>query len=251
MSPVPNDWVKLVEGTSVTRGEVHVWRFNLASGPDVEQVFRQVLDEPETVRADRFIRPEHRTRFAVGRGVLRYLLGRYTDTPPSEIHFDYNAHGKPSLADADAGIEFNVSNTGSLGVIAITAGQPIGIDIERYRKKLEMEKVARRFFAPAEVDFLFELEPELRTRAFYRCWSSKEAIMKACGRGLSLGLSRFEVNVDPDASPRLLTAPPELGDIEHWQMESIPMEPEVEGIIALEGTVDSAKLFQIDPASLL
>jgi 4'-phosphopantetheinyl transferase len=247
----PGEWGEFPVARNLKSGHVDVWRLNLDVSTATEQAFRMVLSPEEIERADRFIRKEHGLRFTVGRGALRYLLGQYCSLGPSDIEFSYGEFGKPSLTESDHGIQFNVSNTSSLGAISLTLDQSVGVDIERNRERLELEKLARRYFSPTEVEVLFALDTEQIVRAFYRCWSSKEAFMKVSGRGLSLGLNRFDVEVDPAQPPRVLRVPEELGPVDQWEMVALPMGDEVAGVLALEGRIEKVNLYALDPASLL
>jgi len=231
-------------------GEIDVWKMNLEPSVEVEQTFRKVLSPDEIERADRFLRKEHQLRFTTGRALLRHLLGRYCSQEPRDIRFAYGEFGKPSLDPSACGIRFNVSNTAALGVIAISLDQSVGVDIEGHRERLELEKLARRYFSPNEVEALFTLDSEQTARAFYRCWSSKEAFMKVCGRGLSLGLNRFDVEVNPAKPPQILRAPEEMGPVDQWEMIALPLGDEVAGILALEGRIEKVNLYTLDPASL-
>jgi 4'-phosphopantetheinyl transferase len=65
-----------------------------------------------------------------------------------------------------------------------------------------LESIAKHYFARDEVAGLATLSPENRNAAFFRCWSRKEAFVKALGAGLSLPLDSFCVSIDeePDAA---------------------------------------------------
>lgn len=74
--------------------------------------------------------------------------------------------------------------------------------------------------------------------------------MKVCGRGLSLGLNRFDVEVNPAKPPQILRAPEEMGPVDQWEMIALPLGDEVAGILALEGRIEKVNLYTLDPASL-
>ena len=152
----------------------------------------QFLSPDEAARADRFVFPDLRLRFRIGRGMLRVILGKACGLSPGDLCFDYSPHGKPSLP----GIHFNASHSGDLWACAVGGDQQIGLDIEQIRPMRDQEAIARRFFAPVECDAIVQYPAEERPKAFFRCWTRKEAYIKALGDGLSRGLSTFHVSCD-------------------------------------------------------
>jgi 4'-phosphopantetheinyl transferase len=139
----------------------------------------QSLSPDERARAARFRFERDRRRFVAGRGALREILGEALGRPPSSIAFAYGPQGKPRLA-ADE-IQFNVSHSEGLGLIAVAGDRRVGVDIERVRAKGSGMDVAKRFFSRAEVATLRALPRGLRTEAFFACWTRKEAYIKARG----------------------------------------------------------------------
>jgi len=89
----------------------------------------------------------------------------------------------------------------------------IGVDLERCRAGFPTADIACRYFAPAEVRrYLAIPDDHSRVTAFYRCWTRKEAVLKAMGAGLSVDLVAFEVSFDdPVAPPALIWSAPEIG----------------------------------------
>ena len=130
------------------------------------------------------------------RAALRYELGRRLDCAPSSIRFSYNPAGKPQLARADdAGISFNVSHSGSRGLLAFGVGCQVGCDVEFMKPDIEFHALARHSFSIDERRQLAALAASDVMPAFYRCWTRKEAYIKALGHGVGYGLSRFDVSV--------------------------------------------------------
>ena len=72
------------------------------------------------------------------------------------------------------------------------------------RANPELQGLAERYFARAEVSALAGLPDVARNAAFFNAWTRKEAIVKATGRGLSTPLDAFEVSLAPGAPPALL-----------------------------------------------
>src|SRR5262245_40106295 len=110
-------------------GEVHVWRATLDLPASFVASLEPVLSADEEARARRFRFDDDRRRYLGGRGLVRVLLGRYLQIAPDRVRFDYTRFGKPHLA---AGVEpralqFNVSHSGELLLIAVAAGRALGV----------------------------------------------------------------------------------------------------------------------------
>ncbi len=237
----PADW-------ALKAGEVHVWRSRIEAPPTQVEEARAILAPDEVARADRFIREVHGIHFTLARGALRVLLGRYLEVRPEEVQFKYEDQGKPFLADgqAESGIQFNLSHSGSVALFAFTLESAIGVDVEVFREKLDADKIARRFFAPGEVETLFALPEELWEQGFYNCWTRKEAYIKACGDGLSLPLDSFEVSLIPGEAPELLRARGGDAEVARWSFHALEPGPGYAGALAVEAQQVRLRTFQFD-----
>lgn len=159
--------------------------------------FAALLSSEERERAARFRFDRDRNRFIVCRGTLRQRLGL-----KSHVRLIQGLFGKPMLAGSD--IRFNVSHSHDMGMIAITRGREVGCDIERVDPSFADENIPERFFSPREVRALRALPAADQCDAFFRCWTRKEAYIKACGLGMSLTLDSFDVTLEPDRPAALL-----------------------------------------------
>jgi len=214
--------------------EVHVWTASRDDATDTEvERLRSLLTVVERRRADRFVSKLDQRRFAVGRGRLRVLLGRYLDQSPESIRFAHNPQGKPSL---EAGpLRFNLAHSGSLVLFALTLDREVGVDIESIRSDFGGEAIARRFFAPAEVASLLTLPPSDRTLAFFQGWTRKEAYIKAQGQGLSMPLDQFEVEIHPDRPARLIATRPDPLEAARWTLVELPTHPGYVAALCVRG----------------
>lgn len=213
-------------------GRVVVWHSSLQPPAARLAALRDHLNEDERERAQRRIIESKRTECIVSRGTLREVLSRYIDAVPGELRFDYGEHGKPYLRGER--ISFNVSHSGNTLLIAVTTNEEVGIDVERVRSDLAHEKVARRFFSPAEVEELSSLDAALRPRAFFRCWTLKEAFVKVKGVGLALPLDQFDVTVAPDGPVALLGTRPDEEERERWALSDLPVDGDYFAALAVE-----------------
>jgi 4'-phosphopantetheinyl transferase len=184
-------------------GEVRVWIARLRVAAEALDALWCLLSRDERERAGRFHFPRDRGRFVVCRGVLRTLLGHQLDVPPAHVRFVYGPYGKPAVRADGATVRFNVSHSDDLALYALARDREVGIDVERIRHTFATSDIAERFFSRSERERLRRMPEEARVRAFFHCWTRKEAYVKAVGDGLSLSLDRFDVSVDPD-HPALL-----------------------------------------------
>lgn len=213
--------------------EAHVWCAPLMQPDAVLQKMKAMLSADEFARAARFQFEKHRNRFVIGRGLLREVLSRYLDMPAHQIALEYETHGKPRLAEAlnSKKIFFNLSHAEDLWVCAFTRGREVGVDVEHVQVIAEAENLAQRFFAKAEAESFCALPAHEKQRAFFHCWTRKEAFIKALGEGLSHPLHRFEVSFLPGAPAALLRTAPDPREAERWSM--FAFEPAREYVAAL------------------
>ena len=219
--------------------EVHAWVASREAPEAVVEASRALLTVDELKRADRFASPADRRKFAVSRGLLRTILGRYLGLPPESLRFVANAHGKPGLdprMGLDLPIRFNLAHSGPWVVYALALGREVGVDIEAIRPDFGGLAIAERFFAPVEVAALKALPEDARRLAFFHGWARKEAYIKAKGKGLALPLDRFEVAIDPDQPAALLATPPDPPEASRWSLVELPTPPGYVGALCVEGS---------------
>lgn len=174
-------------------GEIHIWTIGLDRAGDESSWPSLSADERE--RAGRFRRPEDRRRYAVARGGLRAILGRYLGRQPGSLAFSYGPQGKPALPDAP--LHFNLAHSHELAVLAIASEGPVGVDVEYIHRSRDAAAIVDRFFTERERAVFAALPGELRIEAFFRGWTGKEAYLKAIGKGLAGPLEGVGVEIDP------------------------------------------------------
>jgi 4'-phosphopantetheinyl transferase len=224
---------------SVTRrlrtGEIHVWRVPLdLSGPE-DEALGGILSARERARALRFHFDRDRRRFVAGRGRLRQLLGGYLGVLPAEVELDERPGGKPCLRASAEDLRFNLSHSGGLALLAFGRGRELGVDLEREREVPEMESIAERFFSPAEVAAWCALPEGMRRSAFFRCWTRKEAFLKAVGEGLARPLDSFDVTLRPDEAALLLRVEGEPAEARRWHLVDVEVPAGFQAALAVEG----------------
>jgi 4'-phosphopantetheinyl transferase len=219
---------------------VDVWRIALDQPADIVADLRGVLAAAEIERAERFRVDLGANRYIVGRGAMRPLLERYTGVRAEELTFVHNEFGKPELPGSE--IMFNLSHSHGIALFAVTRGRAIGIDIERIREEVTMDKIAERFFSPAEASALSALPGHQRAEAFFNCWTRKEAWIKARGHGLSIPLNSFEVSLAPGDPARLLATRPDPEEASRWSLLALDCEPGYAAALAVAGEIGEVRL---------
>lgn len=217
--------------------EVHVWYAALDAPALDVPVLESILSADERERADRYRGARDRRRSVTARGLLRLLLSRYLDLDPASLRFDHGRQGKPSLSAAHGGAPlcFNVSHSGGAALYAVTRGREVGIDLERIRHALDVMSVAARFFSPREVAVLRGLPDHTRRDAFFRCWTRKEAYIKARGEGLALRLDSFDVALAPAEPAALLHSDEGAAEVAHWTMRDVSPAPGYAAALVVQG----------------
>jgi 4'-phosphopantetheinyl transferase len=204
--------------------EVHLWRADLDSLRESEHRWQIILSADESARASRFRFAIDRQRFVVSRGLLRAILASYLGTDPGSLTFSYSSKDKPSLAQpySESGVCFNISHSGAAILLAFARGRDVGVDVEQIRSDFEVDAIARRFFSPHEQEQLAALPEEKRFEAFFRCWTRKEAYIKATGDGLSLPLHQFDVSITANDEDALLATRPDESEASRWSLREVP-----------------------------
>jgi 4'-phosphopantetheinyl transferase len=182
-------------------GKLHLW--SIALDEHASEPLRELLTTDELARAGKFHFQRDAARFAVGRALLRTLLASYLgERDPRRVQLRDGVHGKPMLVDGND-IHFNLAHCGGFALLGIARGVEIGVDVEHVHDFTDMPMVMRASFAPSEVQAIAALGEAERVEAFYRCWTRKEAVLKALGWGLARPLDSFVVDVG-EHSPALL-----------------------------------------------
>jgi 4'-phosphopantetheinyl transferase len=217
--------------------DVHVWRASLNQPATAVSALARILTPDETDRAAKYYFQKDREHFIVSRAVLRLMLSRYTGVEPDQLRFRTNSYGKPAL-DGEAsteGLRFNLSHSNELALYAVARNREIGLDLEYVRQNFDTAQIAGGFFSPGEIAALNALPESEQLESFFRCWTRKEAYVKARGEGLSLPLAQFDVSLSPNEPAALLNVEDNPAEVSRWSMrELIPAHGYLAAIV-IEG----------------
>lgn len=156
-----------------------------------------------------------------GRRVLLRALSRYLGVAAEQLQLIDDGYGKPHLAEPAGPLRFSWSHSGEIAVLAVTRDDiELGVDVERGSRRLRVDALAQRYFAPGEVALLAQTESAARKARFLAMWTAKEAVLKALGRGLAFGIERVVIGFDGD-QPRLQTVADEPPETQAWQLHAL------------------------------
>ena len=228
-------------------GQVHVW-FTCPEDiqdPDLLASYHSLITQEEKEKQARYIMPWHRHTSLIARVLVRCALSRYADVNPQDWRFDRNSHGKPQLAKECllAPLHFNLSHTHGMAACAVTHGGPIGVDVERWDRQRDFDRLAARFFSPYEANLLKEVPEYAKRRLFFNIWTLKESYIKARGVGLSMGLDLFSFEVAEDGHPRIILDSLLEDDPEAWAFRL--MTPTRHHVAALAAHVEPGCTFKM------
>ena len=230
-------WEKLPVVPDLPENQVHIWRVSLAQPAESLPGYSHDLSSDELERAARFHFERDRRRHTVSHSCLRRLLGAYLGVQHSSIQFEIAEHGKPHLGGGLVGsnLNFNLAHSGEIALVGFCRGVELGVDIEQLHAMPDMLQVAARFFSKYEQAQLAQIPQDQLARAFFKCWTCKEAFIKNLGDGLYYPLDQFDVNLHPNQPAHLLMVASDPDEASHWELVSFPVEEDYVGALAVRG----------------
>lgn len=170
--------------------EVHIWCIRWKEVIPVFEYYQLMLDQKEKEKMEEYYFYEDRMRYVAGKVITKLVLIQYLEE--EEISFLSHKFGKPYYKSISGkqDIEFNISHSGEMILVAFSRDAKIGVDIQEIIDCSEYLEIARSFFEPEEVK---NIEESNSKELFFQYWSAKEAYLKAIGVGLLKGMSFFSV----------------------------------------------------------
>lgn len=174
----PPPWLPPDEHSFRLEETIDIWKLDRDLLPDCLP-FDASLSSEERLRAESCGSPAVRRRFVQTRFVLRELLSRYLRRSPREIALSVSPRGQVSLRNPS--VQFSLSHSGSMLLLAFCRGRRVGVDVERIRIRKRLSSLAERCLGAAELSIFQSADLESRLELFYRSWNLKEALLKAWG----------------------------------------------------------------------
>lgn len=212
----------------------YVWTAKLdVEEPRVAQL-AALLSPDEHARAARYRTPKDHGRFVIRRAALRLGLGRLLGVAPARLRFGYARAGKPYLWEPPfaRSLKFNLAHSDGLAVFGSAVRCEVGIDVERVCEHRDLADVAAIYFSSREHATLAALPPQARTAAFYRCWTRKEAYLKAIGSGLAANVDDVDVALATNGPPASPCGQP--SEPTRWRTEALDLPAGYVGALVVE-----------------
>ena len=222
------------------KNDIHIWSVRIADPDACLTCGESILSPQEQNRVSQFKFEKDRSRSIVSHAALRSILCDYLNIAPQDLQFSTGANGKPALTKVpgQCWLQFNLSHSGDIALIAITRRREIGVDVEYVKQDFPFHEVAEHFFTAREVAALCALPEPLQRQAFYKCWTSKEAYLKAKGTGLSGELDEVEILLAEEQSVRI------KGSVPNWTLMELPAPDNYRAALVVEGDECRVQCFQ-------
>ena len=198
-----------------------------------------LLSADERQRAARFAVEKPRAAFITARAALRRLLGESLRCDADAVRLDADAQGRPFLVHPiDSTLDFNVSHSESVAAIAIARGGRVGVDVEWHGRDTALRDLVPEVMGVRESALLATLDADDFTRAFFGCWTRKEALVKAHGIGISFPLRNIDIPIAVSGAPIRAT----LGPDSIWSVSTFAPQADYTLSVALAGEPDDESL---------
>ena len=213
----PDDWHR--HDRSHDLANVRAWL--IACDRVDSQSTVDVLTEAERMRSARLARIADRINFTVTRAELRRILARELDVEPRATLLVEPLSGKPRLCASHGrpDIDFSVSHTDGMSVIALARRGRVGVDIERCRAVPEKLKIAMEVFGGDVARSISAFPEAKRDEAFLRLWTAGEAYVKAIGTGLAIRREPIPLRIRPDDAQ--VEFCPDFAERDAWRLAFI------------------------------
>lgn len=238
-------WQRPPADLSAPTLSVDLWRMDFEEARFAEASFH-CLSMKEKERAGRFRFERDRQIFCAVHAGKRRILSRYLGVPAEEIAFCEGACGKPTLAPSKASLQFNLSHSKRLALLAVRWCGEVGVDVEMLHPAQRMAPIFNRFASETE-KAAFASAPSRENdsgQLLTAWWVSKEAFVKAVGRGLSLPFALFSIELNDAGEWKLAEMGRDFGEVSDWSLRLFSVGPHHLGAVATRPPAPSIRAFR-------
>ena len=247
MSFYSHSWCSPPDKLVISKYDVHVWKADIEKLAASLHTFAAILSYEERRRAERYRFERDRVRYIIAKGVLRIIIGNYYLTiDPTQIEFCYGTHGKPFLEKrfGDGKFHFNQSDSNGIVLYAFAIDRQIGIDLEYIRDIVDAQSIVANNFSEYEKKSFNALPTKDKKEAFFKCWTRKEAYIKAIGKGLYYPLDQFDVSVSPNEPPKIIRIDGSSAEASKWTLADVTTHSDYSAALAFEGVGAAMQLYE-------
>ena len=221
---------------------IDLWLGSVNSDSSTYEADWLVLDADEKARASRFSQTIHRNEYVCIHAQVRYLLATILKQAPEQIIINRTSLGKPYLVEYP-NIAFNLSHTQDYFLLVISEHCNLGVDIEKFKSRPNMEGLVNKCFAITERDYWHTVSRQDQLSVFYQFWTRKEAFVKATGGGIVLGLEQCVVDVNN--LKRFLSIPKQCGNSTDWFIQELDVPKNYCAALVLDRPITDIRLLYV------
>ena len=161
----------------------------------LRHIHSEALDQLQVIAADHnnlATHPQRKVEQLISRSWRRQILAKQLGQTPENLCFAKDSYGKPYLVDIP-NLQFSQSHCAQQFVLVFNQqGIAIGVDIEARQRTINLAGLAKRILTAAEMQvFTQTANPQAY---LLKCWTIKEAVVKASGLGIRLNLNTLETD---------------------------------------------------------
>ncbi|MEN9867011.1 MAG: hypothetical protein RL748_2601 [Pseudomonadota bacterium] len=200
--------------------QVDIWlcQDETVDAATIERWREKLLSSEERSRGARFYFERDRKQFVITRAMVRTVLSHYLPLAPTAWQFNANQWGRPGIVqDVAQGFSFNLSHSGGVVMLAVSKLPVLGVDVENTARRPAPLDVARSYFSASEADAMYALPLEQQGARFFHYWTLKESYIKAKGKGLSIPLDKFSLQLSTPGQISIEFADGLEPEPEHWR----------------------------------
>lgn len=161
---------------------------DLSEWMDGLQQARELIDSEQSARVDRRRSSVQRAELTLAYAMHRLVLGWALDIDPTRVPLMREPSGKPYVKDST--LATSLSHTCGFVAIGLCRSSPMGIDLERIDRALELPEIAALVCHATEAELACG-DPLFVGMNLLELWVRKESVLKAAGVGLAYPMSDF------------------------------------------------------------
>jgi len=186
--------------------QIDVWKIEIPRYLPTEKYFFSLLNSEEKERAVRFISETLTSRYTIAQGAMRLILSYYLQIKPRDVSYRFGPYKKPYLKEGLSNLQFNLTHSQDLALVAISRDDEVGIDLEKINPQTLEKNLVNAFLTVNELATFHTLSKEKQLEAFFSAWTHKEALLKLLGVGLYKEMRELEVPLVPTPTPHTVDA---------------------------------------------